>query len=65
MKLLTENIAVEKSPETKKNLPEYNWVWSPQGKINMHLPEHWGYLLFSSKKPGRKKVEKIRKHQSI
>lgn len=46
-----------KNPETKKTLSEYNWVWSPQGKINMHLPEHWGYLLFSSKKPGRKKID--------
>ena len=31
-------------------LPEYNWVWSPQGLINMHLPEHWGYVYFSDKK---------------
>ena len=23
-----------------------NWVWSPQGEINMHLPQHWGYVLF-------------------
>lgn len=29
-------------------LPEYNWVWSPQGAINMHLPERWGYLIFST-----------------
>ena len=28
-------------------LPEYNWVWSPQGVINMHEPEHWGYVFFS------------------
>lgn len=28
-------------------LPEYNWVWSPQGVINMHEPEHWGYVYFS------------------
>jgi hypothetical protein len=27
-------------------LPEHNWVWSPQGIINMHFPERWGYLLF-------------------
>ena len=27
--------------------PEDNWVWSPQGKINMHLPQHWGYLEFT------------------
>jgi hypothetical protein len=28
-------------------LPEHNWVWSPQGVINMHYPERWGYLKFS------------------
>lgn len=32
--------------------PEYNWVWSPQGIINMHAPEHWGYLQFSVQNPG-------------
>lgn len=26
--------------------PEDNWVWSPQGVIDMHQPEHWGYLWF-------------------
>jgi len=29
------------------NLPEHNWVWSPQGVVNMHYPERWGYLQFS------------------
>ncbi len=29
-------------PGTKED----NWVWSPQGKINMHLPEYWGYVRF-------------------
>lgn len=29
-----------------KVLPENNWVWSPQGVIDMHRPERWGYLLF-------------------
>ena len=33
--------------ENGKYLPEYNWVWSPQGVINMHVPENWGYLVFS------------------
>lgn len=32
-----------------KNLPEHNWVWSPQGVINMHFPERFGYLQFSRK----------------
>ena len=26
--------------------PEHNWVWSPQGVIDMHQPEQWGYLEF-------------------
>ena len=26
--------------------PEDNWVWTPQGKINMHLPRQWGYVTF-------------------
>ncbi len=30
-----------------KELPESNWVWSPQGVIDMHYPERWGYLQFS------------------
>lgn len=38
----------KKDPEGKF-LPEYNWVWSPMGVINMHEPEKWGYVYFSSK----------------
>jgi hypothetical protein len=30
-----------------KPLPEDNWVWSPQGAINMHMPERWGFVQFS------------------
>lgn len=25
---------------------EENWVWSPTGMINMHMPERWGWLFF-------------------
>jgi hypothetical protein len=32
--------------------PEDNWVWSPQGVIDMHRPERWGYVLFSTDSPG-------------
>ena len=24
-----------------------NWAWSPQGLVNMHYPEMWGYVFFS------------------
>lgn len=30
----------------RAGLKEDNWVWSPQGKINMHIPERWGYVRF-------------------
>ncbi len=33
--------------EDGKNRPEHNWVWSPQGVINMHYLERWGYLQFT------------------
>ena len=39
-------------PETGKDLPEDNWVWSPQGLIAMHYPEMWGFVQFSDLKPG-------------
>ena len=29
-------------------LPEDNWVWSPQGAVDMHMPERWGYVQFAS-----------------
>jgi hypothetical protein len=37
-----------KVPGTKEN----NWVWSPQGVVNMHRPELWGYVQFSTGQPG-------------
>ena len=27
---------------------EDNWVWTPQGVINMHVPDRWGYLHFGA-----------------
>ena len=29
-----------------KNTKEDNWVWSPQGIVDMHRPERWGYVVF-------------------
>ena len=36
-----------KHPDGSKNLREDNWVWSPQGVINMHRPETWGFVFFA------------------
>ena len=33
--------------------PEHNWVWSPQGVIDMHRPERWGIVQFSTAAPGK------------
>lgn len=35
-------------PGTKED----NWVWSPQHVIDMHRPEQWGYIQFSTGAPG-------------
>jgi hypothetical protein len=34
---------------------EDNWVWSPQGIIDMHRPEKWGYVQFSTTATGTTK----------
>jgi WD40 repeat protein/serine/threonine protein kinase len=36
----------------RKDRREDNWVWSPQGAVNMHQPETWGYVQFSTAAPG-------------
>ena len=38
------NGAYQKLPDT----PEDNWVWSPQGVVDMHRPEMWGLVQFTS-----------------
>ena len=37
---------VDDAYENRPDTPEDNWVWSPQGVINMHKPEKWGYVEF-------------------
>ncbi len=49
---LINGVYSRKKGANGKFLPEYNWVWSPTGVINMHLPENWGYVYFSSKEVG-------------
>ena len=41
-KHLVEEGRYQKVPK----LREDNWVWSPQGIIDMHRPERWGYVTF-------------------
>ena len=41
---------------TGKPLPEDNWVWSPQGAINMHMPERWGAVHFADVPAGTRTV---------
>lgn len=38
-------------PTTGKPIREENWVWSPTGVINMHIPEQWGFVEFSGEPP--------------
>lgn len=33
-------------PATARPRAEHNWVWSPQGMVDMHQPERWGVVEF-------------------
>ena len=37
-------------------LKEANWVWSPQGLVDMHRPEMWGSVQFTSLPPGKARL---------
>lgn len=55
-----------KDPSTGRAWPEYNWVWSSTGLINMHYPERWGMIQFSKAKPGSEPVDfKMPENESI
>lgn len=36
------------NPDTDRPFPEDNWIWSPIGKVDMHMPELWGFLHFQN-----------------
>lgn len=36
------------SPDLAGKGIENNWVWSPQGVVDMHIPQRWGYVEFSA-----------------
>jgi hypothetical protein len=43
---------------------EENWVWSPQGVVDMHRPEMWGYVQFSTKPAGEATFEPDPTHEA-
>ncbi|MFK8009985.1 MAG: carbohydrate-binding family 9-like protein [Saprospiraceae bacterium] len=57
-----DNYSKAINPKTGKIFPENNWVWSPTGFVNMHMPEQWGYVQFSDKKVGKETTDFI-KHE--
>jgi len=62
---IVDGIYERKKNKKEEVSPEYNWVWSPQGVVNMHQPEKWGYVYFSSKKPGQKDSFSISNDEKI
>jgi hypothetical protein len=44
-KFTVENGTYRKIPDSRED----NWVWSPQGVIDMHRPEMWGVVQFTRK----------------
>ena len=52
----------QKDPQSGKipNGPQENWVWAPTGKVDIHLPELWGYVQFSTEQVGSRAVPFIK-----
>ena len=42
--------------------PEENWVWNATGRIDMHMPDRWGYLHFSDNKVGTEETQLVYPH---
>ena len=51
----------------RPNVPEDNWVWSPQGVVDMHQPETWGYVRFadSPQEPFNQDRDKIERQSML
>jgi hypothetical protein len=49
---------------TRKDLPEHNWVWSPQGRIDMHQPESWGLVIFADSQD-KGSIDQIKKTDAL
>ncbi|NPV83193.1 MAG: carbohydrate-binding family 9-like protein, partial [Candidatus Aminicenantes bacterium] len=47
------NYVKMKDKVTGRELPEDNWTWAPQGLVNIHYPEMWGYVQFTSTEAGK------------
>lgn len=60
---IKDNEYRKKRDEYGNVLPEQNWVWSPQGKVDMHRPETWGIVQFSKAPAGSEKVAFISKQR--
>jgi hypothetical protein len=39
-------------PAVETRHPEANWVWSPQGEVDMHVPSMWGRVRFDTTTAG-------------
>lgn len=50
--LTTGQYERKKDPPTGRASKEDNWVWSPQGLVDMHMPERWGFVQFSGRSAG-------------
>ena len=42
--------------------PEENWVWNATGRIDMHMPDRWGYMLLAGNEVGTEEVEMAYPH---
>jgi hypothetical protein len=62
---VNNNEYVKRKDKDGESLPENNWVWSPTGKINMHMPEMWGHVQFSINPVGTSEIFQFSEDEEI
>lgn len=60
-----EHVIHENRYRKTEGLPEKNWVWSPQGVVDMHRPEKWGIVQFAAIRSERLKPEKYQRELMV
>lgn len=60
VEVVPEGYRRARQPTPKDPHPEHNWVWSPQGEINMHIPEMWGIVRFVGSAGSRRRDVPLR-----
>ena len=60
--VINRNYIKKVNPLAQKPIVNF-WSWSPQGIVNMHYPEMWGFVQFSNELVGKENISFIKRKE--